>query len=298
MLLSSLTETETHLIGSGGFSSVYKKKNKLDGVTYAIKKISLDPEEIDSILSVLSEVRILARLNHLNIIRYHHTWVQETQDAEKPYECCIQMELCDFSLSTFLKERQSICRNQSMDLFRQILNGVEYLHRNDIIHRDLKPDNILCKMSEGNLVAKISDFGLSRFKSRRQPLIKTLSQDSGESGTELYMSTRRTCDATEVDIYSLGIVLFELYSSFFTEMERIITLRKLRQTHIPPAYFEHDYPNISLLVRNMLSELCPTAKTLQRVTSTTDDPHIMCRDITWDIICRAMLSIRDGTSTR
>lgn len=268
------------LLGQGGFAKVFKVYNRLDQTSYAIKKIPLDPDEFDSVLAVLSEVRILARLSHPHIIRYHNTWVQEAE----PYECCIQMELCDSSLRDYISKRDTISSSQSLAFFRHILDGVAYLHHHDVIHRDLKPENILIKIIDGEMIAKISDFGLSRLK-HNEPLI---GDSFVEEGTELYVPVRNKTTSTLVDIYSLGIVLFELFSTFYTEMERIITLRKLRHTGIPPTYFEDVYPWVSLMVRNMLSENCPSAKTLRKAVILDDDPAAFCRDIVWGIVLTSL----------
>lgn len=130
--------------------------------------------------------------------------------------------LCEWNPSTFLilfeyfpainlslyLEKTSPSPEEKESIFRQILQGVSDAHLHNVIHRDIKPDNILVG---ANLVVKLIDFGVSRFKSKDVTM-------TGESmGTPLYMPPEtfinpegsKNADA-RVDIYALGQILYEL----------------------------------------------------------------------------------------
>jgi hypothetical protein len=104
---------------------------------------------------------------------------------------------------------------ERLELFRQVCAGVQHAHHKGIIHRDLKPANILVTQVEGHAVPKIIDFGLARATDHR--LVEaTLFTERGQIiGTPEYMSPEQTLHGnrdidTRTDVYSLGVVLYEL----------------------------------------------------------------------------------------
>jgi serine/threonine protein kinase len=131
------------------------------------------------------------------------------------------MELCNNgNLGDWLIDRENIDKKLSINICHQIINGLEYLHNKNIIHRDLKPSNIfLC-----NTTVKIGDFGLAT-------LDNTL--DTLESiGSELYKDKYETKNLGTLDIYSFGIILFELFYIFKTQSERYKILTDIHNQHI------------------------------------------------------------------
>lgn len=174
---------ELEQIGKGGFGAVYKVQNKLDGHLYAVKKIKLKNSQIVNFLdkeALFSEVKILAELDHKNIIRYYSSWVELDQSPKKDDEddisfdesnesdnsmeltLFVQMQLCDETLKSWLKKRKRIDPELVEDIFSQIITGTEYIHSKNLIHRDLKPGNIFLTYEKEKLVVKIGDFGLTK----------------------------------------------------------------------------------------------------------------------------------------
>ncbi len=161
--------------------------------------------------------------------------VKENSDVSITYFYFV-MELCQ---SESLRDRlikRSILQSQVWSTIDQIIQGIEYIHSQKFIHRDLKPSNIL--FSFDNTI-KIGDFGLiSAFGEDK--LDQTGSDECG--GTMLYMSPEqinRQSYNQKVDIYAIGIILFELLYPFSTQMERIQTLNNIRlQTPIFPLDFQ------------------------------------------------------------
>lgn len=232
------------LIGNGGFGKVYTVQNILDNNSYAIKKIILSSKNITEIKLVLTEIDILSKLEHTNIVRYYNSWIEpifddydieespissnsysneiENMDINPDYSFYIQMELCsNGNLGDWLTDRSIIDISTNIIICSQIIDGLHYLHKLDIIHRDLKPNNIfLC-----NDTIKIGDFGLAT-------LVNTI--DHLQSmGSELYKDKYESRNLPTLDIYSLGIILFELFYIFNTQLERVKVLTNIHNEKLP-----------------------------------------------------------------
>jgi translation initiation factor 2-alpha kinase 3 len=180
--------------------------------------------------------------------------VKENSDISITYFYFV-MELCQ---SESLRDRlikQTIPQSQVWSTIDQIIIGIEYIHSQKLIHRDLKPSNIL--FSFDNTI-KIGDFGLvSAFgEDTIDKLDQTESNELG--GTMLYMSPEqinRQSYNQKIDIYAIGIILFELLYSFSTQMERIRVLNNIRlQIPIFPLDFQPDQSivRINFLFRHHL----------------------------------------------
>ncbi|XP_067656934.1 eukaryotic translation initiation factor 2-alpha kinase 3-like [Haliotis asinina] len=148
-------------------------------------------------------------------------------------------------------------RNTVLDIFDQIVSAVEYVHECGLMHRDLKPSNIFFSV-DGTI--KIGDFGLVTALVESQDLVgeagDAYAKHTAEVGTQLYMSpeqiARRQYDH-KVDIFSLGMILFELLYPFSTQMERIRTLMEIKK-QIFPDRFKREMPKEHTVVSWLLSQ--------------------------------------------
>lgn len=168
---------------------------------------------------------------------------------EPPMYLYIQMQLCQKeSLKEWLNLNQKRVYKDMLDIFSQILDAVEYVHLRKLIHRDLKPSNIFFSLDG---LIKVGDFGLvkdieSTFDCdhSRRSVTSSYKGHTKEVGTTLYMSPEQSEGRMydyKVDIYSLGIILFELLVPFSTAMERIKTLTDLKCLKFPDE-FASKYP--------------------------------------------------------
>lgn len=156
-------------------------------------------------------------------------------------------------------------------LFREILVGLGYLHKQGIIHRDLKPENILLDSKDH---IKICDFGLATTTSlvlQQRPRAywhnssSTLcSSQTGEVGTSFYNAPELVRPAAKsiywqkADIYSFGVIFFEMcHPPFTTAMERSKVLDALRkeEIHLPAGFYNAKYARQSH-VRHMFIIIC------------------------------------------
>ncbi|XP_012530974.1 eukaryotic translation initiation factor 2-alpha kinase [Monomorium pharaonis] len=178
----------------------------------------------------------------------------------------IQMQLCQrLSLKEWLKQHTS-ARDFSrvLNIFKQIVNAVEYVHLQGLIHRDLKPSNIFFAYDDK---IKIGDFGLVTAMTEGYDKAHTPATENENVsfknnvhtacvGTHLYMSPEQMNGqmySYKVDIYSLGVIFFELLTPFFTDMERVVALTNLKLS-IFPKDFAENYPAEYNLLKMMLDE--------------------------------------------
>lgn len=175
----------------------------------------------------------------------------------------IQMQLCRKQcLRDWLRENDLAMRQEHvLPIFEQIVEAVEYVHLKGLIHRDLKPSNIFFSL-DGQI--KIGDFGLVTDMCDIPNIVTQCGDPSGlpscgkhteQVGTHLYMSPEQLKGQSynyKVDIYSIGLIFFELLYVFSTEMERIVTLKNLRLNKYPKEFPDSHKSEYELL-KQMLS---------------------------------------------
>ena len=160
----------------------------------------------------------------------------------------IQMELCEQqTLRDLIHQNLSSNTEEIWRLFRQVLEGLAYIHANGVIHRDLKPENIFITLDQSNSV-RIGDFGLARPGDATDKLAAKGVVDptlTASIGTSIYVAPEVKSSGggsynDKADLYSLGIILFEMSYQLQTGMERAHIVGELRQFHPKlPAAFDH-----------------------------------------------------------
>ncbi|KAG7273739.1 hypothetical protein CRUP_002888 [Coryphaenoides rupestris] len=185
---------EFERLGKGGYGRVYKARLKLLSEYYAVKIVCHK-------LKALQEAKVLATLDHRNIVRYFSVWSEQSEynysasessstsqsstDWSGPY-LYIQMELCEKkNLEVWIDERNVTRRDparqeDSRAIMQKIVCGVEYIHLYNLIHRDLKPLNI---MFASNGEVKIGDFGLVT-----KDIDDTAGEKTRKAGTKSFMA--------------------------------------------------------------------------------------------------------------
>ena len=186
-------------IGKGGFAKVYKAIKGKEQEIYALKKIDKKEENLERY--VQGELDIAQqKLKHRNIVK-----ILEYFKDENIY---IVMEYCGMGdLGAYLVQTKPYLGQRIVFMTHMAL-GVNYLHTQNIIHRDLKPENVLITQKSGELVCKITDFGVSRIKQDQHEMFHTY------IGSYPYMAPEITGIknyANEVDIFALGMLFYAVY---------------------------------------------------------------------------------------
>ncbi|XP_058037185.1 eukaryotic translation initiation factor 2-alpha kinase 3 isoform X2 [Ahaetulla prasina] len=174
----------------------------------------------------------------------------------------IQMQLCrKENLKDWMNRRCTIEereRTECLVIFLQIAEAVQFLHSKGLMHRDLKPSNIFFTMDN---VVKVGDFGLVTAMDHDEEEESVLTpipaydRHTGQVGTKLYMSPEQiygNAYSHKVDIFSLGLILFELLYPFSTQMERVRILYEVRNLTFPPLFIK-EYTQEHKMVKHMLS---------------------------------------------
>uniref|UniRef100_A0A8D0GKF0 non-specific serine/threonine protein kinase n=1 Tax=Sphenodon punctatus TaxID=8508 RepID=A0A8D0GKF0_SPHPU len=174
----------------------------------------------------------------------------------------IQMQLCQKeNLKDWMGRRCTIEereRTECLQIFLQIAEAVQFLHGKGLMHRDLKPSNIFFSMDD---FVKVGDFGLvtAMDQDEEEECVLTpmpaYARHTGQVGTKLYMSPEQIYGNTyshKVDIFSLGLILFELLYPFSTQMERVRTLSDVRNLTFPTLFIQK-YAQEYAMVKHMLS---------------------------------------------
>ena len=197
-------------IGSGGCGIVYLAEQEEPvrrQVALKVIKLGLDTKQV--VARFEAERQALAMMDHPGIARVFDAGTTQTGS---PF---FVMEFVDGLPITKFCDTHSLSTRARLEVFSQVCLAVQHAHQKGVIHRDIKPSNILVTMQDGVPMPKVIDFGIAKATMGRltqQTLVTSLEQFMG---TPAYMSPEqaewRGFDIdTRSDVYSLGVVLYEL----------------------------------------------------------------------------------------
>ena len=199
-------------LGEGGMGTVWMAE-QVQPVRrrVALKLIKAGYDRKEVVARFEAERQALAMMDHQNIAKVFDGGTTETG---QPY---FVMELVQGIPFNKYCDQHKLSIDERLDLFVPICNAVQHAHQKGIIHRDLKPSNILISLYDGKPIPKVIDFGLAKALQHQSRLTdKTLFTEFGQVvGTLQYMSPEQAemnqLDVdTRTDIYSLGVILYEL----------------------------------------------------------------------------------------
>ncbi len=201
-------------IGEGGFGVVYMAEQQRPvkrKVALKVVKPGMDSREV--VARFEAERQALALMDHPNIARVLDGG---TTDAGRPF---FAMELVRGIPFTQYCDAEKLSIHKRLELFRDVCAAVQHAHHKAIIHRDMKPSNILVTMHDTKPVIKVIDFGIAKALGQELTEKTLFTAYGGMVGTPAYMSPEQAefsgLDVdTRADIYSLGVVLYELLTGF------------------------------------------------------------------------------------
>lgn len=234
-------------LGSGAFGCALLVSDlSANGEKRVLKKIVVTELQPDETVDAVREARLLAKLDHPAIVRFHDSFMEKDV-------FCIVTEYCEGGdLNQKIKQRSEAGKTFSesliLDWFIQLSTALKYIHERRILHRDLKTSNIFLK----NNLIKLGDFGISRILMGTSDLATTF------TGTPYYMSPevlKHDGYNIKSDIWSLGAVLYELCTlqHAFQGQNLMAIMYKIVEGD-PPRLPDHFNPHLRTLFERLMNK--------------------------------------------
>jgi eukaryotic-like serine/threonine-protein kinase len=222
------------LLGVGGMGRVYRVRNVISDRTEAMKVLLPDlVAQPDLAGRFISEIRMLASLDHPNIAQLHTAFQVDNQ-------LVMMMEFVEGSTLERIAKQGPIPQSDIINYVQQVLAALSYAHSRGVVHRDIKPANIMVT-SQGTV--KLMDFGIAKSHTEQD-----LTRPGTTMGSLYYMSPEQvrggTVDARS-DIYSVGVMMYELLAGrrpFVADSAYEILNQQCNVVPQPPVEVNHQMP--------------------------------------------------------
>lgn len=220
-------------VGAGGMSDVYKAKDHILSRFVAIKVLKQEFSEDSSFVTKFrAEAQSAAGLEHPNIVNIYDV------GSENGLYYIVMEYVEGITLKTYIEKKGQLSFKESASIAIQVARGIEAAHNKNIIHRDIKPQNIVIS-TDGKV--KVTDFGIAKATSSN-----TISSDV--MGSVHYASPEQARNGFvdgRSDIYSLGIVMFEMVTGrvpFDGDTTVAVALQHLQEEIARPSIYAPDLP--------------------------------------------------------
>ncbi|KAL9538652.1 hypothetical protein MBANPS3_010774 [Mucor bainieri] len=244
-LLSHYGQLQRRQIGTGASATVLlthqlQEDGKVMRV-YAVKafrKRKVRETDASFMKKLISEFCISSTLDHPNIVKT----VDLVLDEKNRY--CTVMEYCSGGdLYSFIKEGRLSSQDEANGYFKQLLDGLSYLHRLGVAHRDIKPENLLLVKQNTSTILKISDFGEADvFREAWQESCRLSDGLCGSTpyiAPEIFVCSKQGYRASQADVWSAGIVYFCMRLNgvpFYSAQQSDTNYRLYRKHYAKRAY--------------------------------------------------------------
>lgn len=278
-------------IGEGGMGVVYMAEQKEPvrrKVALKLIKPGMDTRQV--VARFEAERQALAMMNHPNIAKVLDAG---TTDGGRPY---FVMELVKGAPITNFCDEQKLDTRQRLQLFVTACQAVQHAHQKGLIHRDLKPSNLLVEMHDVTPVPKVIDFGVAKAIGQQLTELTLHTGFTQMVGTPLYMSPEQAGQSsidvdTRSDIYSLGVLLYELLTGT-TPFDKE-TLTKAGYDEMRRMIREEEPPRPSARVSTLQSHPLSTVSECRRI-----EPYKLSAQLRGELDWIAMKALDKDRSRR
>lgn len=220
-------------VGAGGMSDVYKAKDHILSRFVAIKVLKQEFSEDSSFVTKFrAEAQSAAGLEHPNIVNIYDV------GSENGLYYIVMEYVEGITLKTYIEKKGQLSFKESASIAIQVARGIEAAHNKNIIHRDIKPQNIIIS-TDGKV--KVTDFGIAKATSSNtisSVVMGSVHYASPEQARNGFVDGRS-------DIYSLGIVMFEMVTGrvpFDGDTTVAVALQHLQEEIARPSIYAPDLP--------------------------------------------------------
>jgi non-specific serine/threonine protein kinase/serine/threonine-protein kinase len=276
-------------IGQGGMGEVWlAEQTQPVRRRVAIKLIKAGMDTREVVARFASERQALALMDHPAIAKVFDA------GSTPQGRLYFVMEYVEGVPITDYCDQHQLTVSQRLELFLRVCEGVQHAHQKAILHRDLKPSNILVGELDGKPMPRIIDFGVAKAITQRleDDTVTTLTRAGSVVGTPAYMSPEQADSAgqdvdTRTDVYSLGVVLYELLVGALP-----FDFTKVPLDQIPRKLREEDAPSPSTKLRS-LNVLSSTTAQKRRT-----DPPTLVRQLRGDLDAITLKALEKGRPRR
>lgn len=268
-------------LGAGGMGLVYRAEQARIKRHVAVKMLPLAHYDELNVKRIEREATSMGNLRHPNIATIFDFGFSE---EGQPY---LVMELiAGRSLGNLLLEHRQLDPLRAIKIMAQAADAMDYAHRNGIIHRDLKPDNIMLDCEHTDDFVKVLDFGIAKSVDSAVGLSQSLTRPGMIVGSPLYMSPEQCMGQkldTSTDIYSLGVILYEVLTGIIPGKGATIYETIGKKTTEAPPPFPPEFSEYGGLEKLTLSMLSPMSKDRPGTMQDIRDALLALSPVTLDI---------------
>lgn len=222
------------LIKRGGMGAVYRGKHVLMDKTVAIKVLRPSLAGDDVVVARFSrEAKAASRISHP-----HAVSVTDFGEAENGVVFLVMEYLDGRTLKDVIRSEGPMSLDRATEIVRQISGALDAAHQQGVVHRDLKSDNVMLSQTNGGDWAKVLDFGIAKIQEPEGVRDHDITAANLVIGTPQYMSPEQCSQTGPIDarsdIYSLGVILYEMLSGRVPFTGESPTVIMMKQVQDPP----------------------------------------------------------------